>query len=79
MNVWSLLAVFAYFAILTGAGPLLAAPTEMKAAVANVKDPGGAGQLQEGGRTYSPYPCRAYALAGQLEQAAPWFDRVPAL
>ena len=33
----------------------------MKADAADVKDPGGAGQIPEGERTYSPYTSRAYA------------------
>jgi hypothetical protein len=61
MNRPRLLAILGYVAILTTSGTALAAPTEMQANTADVKDRGGAGQLHEGEQTYSPYTGRAYA------------------
>ena len=61
MNLPRLLAIICYFAILTAPGPALAAPIEMQATEADVKDQGGARQVPEGEQTYSLYTDRGYA------------------
>ena len=61
MNRPRLLAFLGYVAILTTSALVLAAPTGTQAKTADAKDRGGAGQVQEGEQTYSPYTGSAYA------------------
>jgi len=61
MHLPRLLAFLGCSAIVTTSGLALAAPTEMQVSAADAGERGGAGQISEEERAYSPYTSRAYA------------------
>jgi hypothetical protein len=61
MHLPRLFAFLGCSAIVTTSGLALAAPTEMQVSAADAGERGGAGQISEEERAYSPYTSRAYA------------------